>query len=423
MPQPSEIDIDLFPVNGYLYQPVTSAQLYAELRRLLTIEAQRMETDKEKKSGEHGSRHKVLVVDDDKEMRNAYKQILQMEGCDVMTAADGPAGLDMVRRYGPDLVLLVLTDLKMSGMDGIAYMKSVKALDSDIVPIIITDHATLGVTVEAMKAGAYDFLPKPFKPMELCDVVRRGIEDRSALRVSALPHGKAPSAELHLAMLAHRFKSPLATMRQCLWVILQGYTGEASPRMKGMIEIIAQRVDQLIQLVDDWFTLSCLEQGKGIKEAQAVNVADLVKAVVDRARQDPRANKIELRFAADRTPATIRADPKALDELFANLVDNAVRYIHEGGTVTVEAGLTADGAVVTVGDTGPGITAEDMPRLFEPFFRGRLQRSIPGTGLGLPIAKRIAEEHGGRIEVESTPGKGSMFRVFLPRAGMKTKEP
>jgi signal transduction histidine kinase len=83
----------------------------------------------------------------------------------------------------------------------------------------------------------------------------------------------------------------------------------------------------------------------------------------------------------------------------------------------VEVAETAEEAAVTVRDTGPGISPEDMERIFEPFYRGQAQKSIPGTGLGLPIAKRIAEGHGGRIEVETTPGKGSAFRVVLPREG------
>ncbi len=357
---------------------------------------------------------KVLVVDDEEWMRDACAEILQPEGFEVMTAADGPSGLDLIRRCSPDLMLV---DLKMPGMDGMAYLGSVKAFDPDIVAIMITGYATLEVAVEAMKAGAYDFLPKPFKPCDLRGVARRGLEHRAAaLRFSALLHGEAPATELHLAMLAHRFKAPLVAMRQCVCVVLQGYAGDISPRAKGMIELVAQRADQMIRFVDDWLTLSRLQQGKGIKEAKEVDFAEIVKDVVARAGQDPSAQKVTLRSVVARSPGTIRADPSSLDELVGNLVDNAVRYTPAGGTVTVEVDSLEGEAALSVSDTGPGISPEDLERIFEPFYRGSAQKNIPGTGLGLPIVKRITERHGGRVEVQTVLGKGSTFRVFLPRA-------
>jgi signal transduction histidine kinase len=348
-------------------------------------------------------------------------EILQPEGFEVMSAANGPAGLELIRRRSPDLILV---DLKMPGMDGIAYLSSVKGFDPDIVAVMITGYATLEVAVEAMKAGAYDFLPKPFKPAELRAVVRRGIEHRLAgLRFSALLETEAPATELHLAMLAHRFKAPLAAMRQCVAAVLQGYAGDISPRARGLIELVAQRTDQMISFVSDWLTLSRLDQGQGIKEAREVDVGEIAETVVKRAGQEPWAEKITIRYAAARALGTILGDPGSLDELIGNLVDNAVRYTPAGGTVTVEAEGAEDGAAVTVRDTGPGIPPEDLEHIFEPFYRGHAQRNIPGTGLGLPIVRRIAERHGGKVEVRTTVGEGSAFRVFLPRAGKAGETP
>ena len=364
-----------------------------------------------------GPARKVLVVDDEEWMRDACEQILRPEGLEVMTAADGQTGLEMARRHAPDLVL---ADLKMPGMDGIAYLQSVKAFDPEVAAIVITGYATLETAVEAMKAGAYDFLAKPFKPADLRAVVRRGLEHRAAaLRASALLHGETPPAELHLAMLAHRFKAPLAVLRQCVGVVLEGYTGEISPRAKGMMEIVAQRADQMIQFVNDWLTLSRLEQGKGIQEPKAVDVLGTVKAAVERVKQDRRAEQLTIQCVVAGDPEPLLADRSALDELFSNLLDNAVRYTPPGGSVRVEVNAAADGATIVVRDTGPGISPEDLERIFEPFYRGQAQKSIPGTGLGLPIAKRIAEGHGGTLEVQTVLGEGAAFRVFLPRRGTR----
>jgi len=367
-----------------------------------------------------GSPAKVLVVDDEEWMRDACEQILQPEGFEVITAADGPTGLELARRRSPDLIL---ADLKMPGMDGLAYLRSIKAVDPEAVVIVITGYATLEVAVEAMKAGAYEFLAKPFKPAELRAVVRRGVEHRSAaLRASALLHGDAPPSELHLAMLAHRFKAPLAALRQCVGVVLHGYAGDISPRARSMIELVAQRADQMMRFVSDWLTLARLEQSKGLQEAKEVDVAEVVKATVERVKQEPQADKLTIRFVLKTDPGTVRADPSALDEVFANLLDNAVRYTPAGGTVTAEVNGTECWAAVTVRDTGPGITPEDLEHIFDPFYRGPAQKSIPGTGLGLPIVKKILEGHGGRVEVQTTLGEGSAFRVLLPRTGTKKAE-
>jgi len=360
---------------------------------------------------------KVLVVDDEEWMRDACGQILQPEGFEVMVAANGPTGLELARRFPPDLIL---ADLKMPGMDGLAFLRSVKAFDPEAVVIVITGYATLEVAVEAMKAGAYEFLAKPFKPADLRGVVRRGIEHRSAaLRASELLHGDAPASELHLAMLAHRFKAPLAALRQCVGVVLHGYAGDISPRARSMIELVAQRADQMMRFVSDWLTLSRLEQGQGLEEAKEVDVVEVVEAVVERVSQDPQADKLTIRSVVVSDPGAVRADPTALDELFGNLLDNATRYTPAGGTVTVEVDEAGDWASVVVRDTGPGITPEDLGHIFEPFYRGPAQKSIPGTGLGLPIVKRIAEGHGGSIEVQTALGEGSAFRVLLPRTGTK----
>jgi signal transduction histidine kinase len=355
----------------------------------------------------------VLVVDDEEWMRDACTQILQGEGLRVVTAREGQMGLELASRHAPALVLI---DLRMPGMDGMAYLASVKALDPDVVGVVITGYATLEVAVEAMKTGAFDFLPKPFKPAELRAVVRRGLEHRSAALESwTLLHGEAPSADLHLAALAHQFKAPLAVLRQCLGVVLQGYVGTVDPRARGMMEIAAHRADHMMRFVDDWLVLCRLEKGKGLEMVASVDLRALLQEVVDRVKERPEAAQLSVECIATGDPGTIHADASALSELFANLLDNAVRYTPAGGSVRAEVSGTADEALVTVRDTGPGIPPEEKERIFEPFFRGRAQKSIPGTGLGLPIAKRIAEAHGGRIEVETTLGEGSAFHVFLPR--------
>src|SRR5262249_11431251 len=113
-------------------------------------------------------------------------------------------------------------------------------------------------------------------------------------------------------------------------------------------------------------------------------------------------------------PLKIMGDNNYLQEAVERLVDNAIRYTPEGGTITIGTYSVRDQAVIEVTDTGPGILDHDMPHIFERFYRGQAARETRGLGLGLPIAKAIVEMHKGRIEVLNQPGEGSSFRIWLP---------
>ncbi len=134
----------------------------------------------------------------------------------------------------------------------------------------------------------------------------------------------------------------------------------------------------------------------------------------ERLRQ--RADRAGITLRVSAAEATVRGDRKDLGLLVANLLDNAIRYTGRGGEVRLRVGSADGGAEVTVEDTGVGIPSRDLPRIFERFYRVDRARSrdTGGTGLGLSIARHVAEEHGGRIEVESELGRGSTFRVILP---------
>ncbi|MBN2493745.1 MAG: hybrid sensor histidine kinase/response regulator [Deltaproteobacteria bacterium] len=352
----------------------------------------------------------VLVVDDEEWMRDACGLILEKEGCEVLTAADGKEGLELAAARRPDIVLI---DVRMPGISGLEFLREVKRIDPDAVAVMITGYATIEVAVDAMKAGAYEFLPKPFEPNDLRDAVRRGMEQsRLARQMQAKDLGA--SGELHVAVLAHQLKSPLASLRQCIEVVLRGYTGEVAEKARAMIEVTARRADEMLQLINDWMTLSRIERGDALGELERVDLVGLIDEVVGRIRQcaDIEGKTVELE--SNGRPATVEADAGALAELFCNLLTNALRYSPEGSRVDVKIAVGPDEVTTSVIDDGPGISPEEQERIFEPFYRGRAQRSIPGNGLGLPIARKIAAAHHGELRLVSEIGKGCAFHLRLP---------
>jgi two-component system phosphate regulon sensor histidine kinase PhoR len=216
-----------------------------------------------------------------------------------------------------------------------------------------------------------------------------------------------------VANVSHELQTPLTT--------LAGY-GEAlagsvdDPARVGEIaEVIRRQAARMSVLVRDLLDLSRLESEGFAPARERVEIDLLVQEVaeawVDRAREKG------LSLGTRVSPGLyVHADRRLLHQALTNLVENAVRYVPAGGEVRIEARALASGVELAVADTGEGIPREDQPRIFERFYRvekGRA-RTRGGTGLGLAIVKHVAEVHGGRIELESAPGRGTTFRILLP---------
>jgi len=223
-----------------------------------------------------------------------------------------------------------------------------------------------------------------------------------------------------VANISHELRTPLASIR----LLLDTLQGDPTPEpelMRHLIEQIAVEVDALSQLAQELLDLSQIESGQALLRLVPVRVADLISEPVARLR--PQAERKRQHIALDVPPdLTALADPEQVSRVIVNLLHNAIKFTAEGGAIGVmgargqgaEAG--AEEVVIEVWDTGSGIAPEDLPRIFERFYRADRARGGGGTGLGLAIAKHIVEAHGGRIWAESEPGRGSVFRFTLPAA-------
>jgi signal transduction histidine kinase len=354
----------------------------------------------------------VLVVDDEEWMRDACAIVLGREGMEVLAATGAAAGLELAAARKPDVVLV---DVRMPGMSGIDFLTRVKEIDPDVVGIVITGYATIDVAVRAMKAGALEFLPKPFAPEQLRDLARRGVEHRRAIRRTALLGPEVAAVPgVRTEVLAHQLKSPLASLRQCASAVLHGYTGELPEQAHGMVEVIARRADQMLGLIDDWITLVRLEQGGAPSIREAVELNALLERLLERAAKRPDAAGRALALGQAAGGATVQGDAELLAELFGKLVANAFHRTPVGGEVRVEVRREAAAVTVRIFDGGPGIAEAERERVFEPFYRGAAQRAVAGDGLTLPIARRIAAAHGGGVAVGGESGRGAVLTVVLP---------
>jgi two-component system sensor histidine kinase/response regulator len=373
-------------------------------------------------------RHKVpeqatiLVIDDEEAMRDSCCQVLAKDGYRTETAVDGDTGLKKIWELKPDLVLV---DLKMPGMNGMELLEKVADIDPNIVCVVITGYATIESAVEAMKRDAYDFLPKPFTPDQLRIVIERGLERRRLTIESArLQQEKEMMKKNFITLVSHQLRAPLTCVKQCFWVIQEGFAGEVAGKQKELIEIAGKRIDGLIQLINDWLNMSRIEAGNLTEEFKPVDIVNVFLDTIDTLKPLAETKKVTLKTDFCDAGRLVQGDQESLKQAFTNLVTNAINYNRDGGTVGILTGSENNHVLVEISDTGIGISQENLPFIFDDFFRVKTKyiRGVAGSGLGLTIVKRIIEAHDGCIKVVSEIGKGSTFSIFLPKAKVKVKK-
>jgi len=357
----------------------------------------------------------VVVIDDDYAMRFSCGKILAKMGLPAETFEDGARGLAAVAAAKPAMVIV---DLKMPGMSGMEVVSRIHEIDPQIIIVVITGYATIDTAVQAMKSGAYDFLPKPFSPDELRMIVNRGLE-RRRLALEAQRHEieQTMLKRRFVTFVSHQLRTPLVAIHQYLDVLrhLDGSADDPARRQEWLDRCL-KRVEELQDLIADWLTLARVEGGALVKERVKVDLNQVIPGILKSYEATAAAESVSLEFFFPDGPVLVAGDRNCLSVLFDNLITNAIKYNKPGGKVTVSGARSQGEVVIAVADTGIGIPEKYRPFLFEEFFRVKddLAKKATGTGLGLHISKRIVTEMGGAIEVASEPGAGSTFTVHLP---------
>jgi len=482
-------------------------------------------------------RYTILVVDDEKVIRDGCSLILKPEGYRVATAENGQQALDILSQ---EPVHVVLCDLKMPVMGALEVLEKMGFQYPEIPVIIITGHGTVDDAVECMKKGAYDFVTKPFRLEHLTLCVRRALEkqrlasqareleeerarnlytlaleqsrmhtivncmgdgvlvtnrDLEVVLVNAalyhllglggpsppapldafiqdetmreaiqslvsIPeetrtisqelccgrlHLRALSAAFHgpdhqilgtvtvfhdvtsfkeldemkddfVRMVSHELRSPISAIKLQQAVILEGLAGELTAKQRELISRAQLRLQGLLDLINDLLDVAKMEAGFRHFEQVPVQLPEILVEIVEFLEAQANVQRVKLKLETAPGLPAILADRRGIEEIFTNLIANAINYSPHGGDVTISIQPQGDFLEARVGDQGIGIEPEELPKIFDKFYRVKSPqtRQVIGTGLGLPIVKSVVEAHRGSIEVESQVGVGSTFRVLLP---------
>jgi two-component system sensor histidine kinase HydH len=376
---------------------------------------------------------RVLLVDDEPSLRLTLTEFLKRAGYEVFAAPDFQSAL-MLRSGSFDIAVI---DINLPGRSGIELLQVINSREPYVPVIMITGEPNLSVFPEIVRAGAYDFLAKPVVKEVLLKAVGRASEkkllsaekqrleeeikqraadlevrvaERTAELIEAhdrLAHnGKVAALGRVAAQVAHEVRNPLYGLLLYTTHLKDELNGKLAAEQ---VEVFDSMIDTINQL--NATTEQILDLARPVRLAlRPVDLNSVITAVLKLLQAQISANGISVDFDhCDSNPTTM-LDEGCIRAALLNLLLNAVEAMPKGGILTIASGTDGETLSLVIKDTGSGMTEERVKKIFEPFNSDKTS----GLGLGMPYAKKIVEEHGGKIAVESKVGEGTQVCINLP---------
>lgn len=362
----------------------------------------------------------LLVVDDDAENRDVLSRRLIKQGHEVRTASNGPEALQLLNENAFEVVLLDIMMPDMDGYEVLGRIKSDRRLQH--VPVImISAIDEVQSVVRCIEAGAEDYLAKPFDPTLLKARIGASLEkkrgrDRETALYEQLQQNYKRLLEVEKLrddmrnMIVHDLRTPLTSVIVGLDMVAG--QGPLSEMQHEMMNIATSGGRTLLAMINDLLDVEKMESGATQLHYETLSATELIASAVEQVSSVAAMDGTSIVTAIASELPAFAGDENKLSRTLVNLIANAIKFAR-GGTVTISAAQSDESIRFTVRDTGAGIPSEAFERIFEKF--GQLDAHTKvGTGLGLAFCKLAVEAHGGRIEVESTPGEGSTFSFTIP---------
>lgn len=378
---------------------------------------------------------KLLLIDDEEGIRKILGLSLRDAGYEVITAADGKQGLEFFQQENP---LIVLTDIKMPGLDGMEVLQRIKSISPDTEVIMITGHGEMDLAIKSLQLEASNFITKPIQDEALWEAIRRAEEKLAWKRLAKrynedlqikvkeatdqvmrmqkelLQAERLAATGETVAGLAHAIKNILGGLKGGRYMVNQGFEGNDIKCLKDGWAMVERNIEKISGLTKDLLTF-CRDRDP---EREPVNPNDLIREIFNLFHIQCQQQGILLKLDLDEALGTVDLDPKGILEVLTNLTGNALDACTLGeptvqkSEITIRSSRLPDKKILLeVKDNGMGIDPEVGQKIFNIFFSTKGSR---GTGLGLLLSRKIVEEHGGEIRFDSEPMKGSVFQVILP---------
>lgn len=370
------------------------------------------------------SKLNLLIVDDEPGIRSGAARVLRDFSVgypfmdedftfEILEAETGEKAIEIIESTKVDIILL---DNKLPGIDGVEVLEYINQNEIDISVMMITSYASLELAIKATNKGAFNFVPKPFTPAELKTAVDNITKNLFLKRMTKKMKEEGKQIRFQfLSVLSHELKSPINAIEGYLKIMADKQVGDNLDDYMEMIGRSLERIKGMRSLIMDLLDLTRIETKTKIRDLRKNDIFEIAKTVVDSI--EPLAIQKNIKLYLDGIENSIfYCDRTEIEMILNNLVSNAVKYNVDGGKVFIKIDLNQNELLISVEDTGIGMTEEECSLLFKDFVRIKNNKTkyVTGSGLGLSIAKKMAELYGGTIKVTSVPDKGSKFIATIP---------
>lgn len=360
----------------------------------------------------------ILTIDDSDTIRTYLQKVLAARGAVVEGAPSGREGLDMCAAKTYDLILL---DLLLPDLDGIEILKRIRANNDKSTVVMLTGHGGIKSAIAAVQMGADGYLEKQditstvHNHAEFIYALERAMEHRAGIVTQK--QLEAIRSDFY-AMVTHDLRNPTAIILMATNMLINERGKFSGPKEQELMMMIEDAGVRLMRLINDYLDFAKIDAGYLRLDVEHIDLRQVVESSVQLSKLQTQARQQELNLEIPSEPLLAHADAERLKQVLDNLLSNAIKYTPAGGSITLRLQDKGQFAEFSVSDTGKGISAAYIPLLFTKYHRlpDKANQKIPGTGLGLLIAKEIVEAHGGTIEAESTgiPGEGTTFTFTIP---------
>jgi two-component system sensor histidine kinase/response regulator len=362
---------------------------------------------------------RLLIVDDEDALMTALCKTLELEGYSTTGFTSARKALEYLPGHEFDLLL---TDLMMPEMDGIALLRSAQQIDRDLAGVVMTGHGTIDTAVKSLQSGAMDYVLKPFRLDNLLPILTRALtlrrlqienrqlQQRIEQRTRDLEASNA-DLESFSYSVSHDLRAPLRAIEGFCDIFMKQYGRQVPPDGLDMLVNVSAGTARMHRLIDDLLHLARFSRQP--LETHTVKMTDLARRVAANVAHQWRERTVQVQI--DALP-DCRGDGSLLEHVFTNLLSNAFKFTAQRDPAHVEVGAfsTAVEQVYFIRDNGVGFDMKYAERLFGAFQRLHSQAEFPGTGIGLSIVHRIIRRHGGRAWAESQLQQGATLYFSLP---------
>lgn len=362
---------------------------------------------------------KILIVDDEEADRNTVRRLLEKSGIEteITEAADYQEAKE---KMSNNLFDCVLIDYLLPDQDGLTLVREIRQQGVKIPLIVLTGHGNEEVAVDMMKAGASDYLSKfRLTLSRLNQAMQNALRIYKAEQEAAIAKQEkehlAKQKEDFIARMTHDLRTPLVSANHILELFQDGLYGEITSEMSRVIQVIIRSNKNLLEMVSNLLEVYFHENGEKQLNFTKFKIIALLEELSQELAPLAREKGLELSLNAENTGEIfLNGDILELRRVFSNLISNGIKFTEQGYVKIHLIPATEEDAFVTIviEDTGIGIAAEELPRIFDRLYSGSLESST--SGLGLYLSRRIIDAHGGTITVTSELERGSRFSVRLP---------